>query len=117
MKLQELWASMKNWVAPAVEIITGEVEDEEVEAYEIDHHGYVVVNLTQKAETSDGLLVMPAEEPCTHITLSMAMNLVARLHADFGHQYGKTMRIYRLSPVPNSEIRSLFDKLKEIKET
>lgn len=100
------------------ELAIGEIEDEEIDAEEVSNHGYVVVNLTKKAFMADGHLVMPIEEPCTHMTLNEALNLVARVHEeDARHKYGETVRIYRLAPIPASEIRSMFDLLKEIQET
>jgi hypothetical protein len=111
---------LKSWLPRSGSLVIGEgeIEDEELDAEEVESHGYVVVNLTQRSFISDGFLVMPDEMPCTYMTLNEALNLVAGLHEeDERHRYGETVRIYRLAVISNDEIRSMFDLLKKIQET
>ena len=113
MNTRELIDMLKDALFSPKEIVEAEIEEETVEAKEVDNHGYIVVNLTQESSISDGLLVMPVEEPTTYPALVDAMSLVARMAVDYDHVHGKTCRIYRLSPVPDGELHELFNIMKE----
>ena len=113
MNTRELIDMLKDALFSPKEIVEAEIEEETVEANEVDNHGYIVVNLTQKSSISDGLLVMPVEEPTTYPVLVDAMGLVARMAVDYDHVHGRTCRIYRLTPVADGELHELFDIMKE----
>ena len=119
MSPKEIIAKLKEAIfSQGGEIVEAEIEEETVEANEVDNHGYVVVNLTQKSFLPDGnpaggLLVMPIEHPSTHPTLNKAMGLVARMSKEFeDHVYGKTLRIYRLVDVSEGELLQLFEEMR-----
>lgn len=113
MSLREIFDKLKDALFPPGGIVEAEIEEETVEANEVDNHGYVVVNLTQKSFLADGLLVMPVEQPTTYPALADAMSLVARMAEDYDHVHGKTCRIYRLTPVADNELHELFNIMKE----
>ena len=72
---------------------------------------FIVVNLAWDAFLSDGHLI-PGESPQTYPTLDEAMELVVGLYHEYGHTH-ETARVFRLSEIPENELRIAFDQTRK----
>lgn len=98
-------------------IVPLEVEADDIEdPPEEVNHGYVVINTVLDIPGFERHRYVMGDMATTYPTLHKAMSVVANAHSEYGHNH-KTARVFRLIPVPESELRDLFDRLVEVMET